>query len=259
MAENQEKTGLTLEQKFGFVFLLIFAVLFLVLSFFQLRNNLYRPYALSNAVPSTLIKEKFSDPTEALHYRDTDKDGLNDFEEIYIYDTSAYLEDTDSDGIKDKEEILQGKNPICAEGSSCNQESGETKTEQILESWIKDSQSEGYILNPADYFNDPVQIKKILISSGISEDLLVGVTDEELKQIGQEVFNSVEFKNALNTQLSGSGQGTSTTMSKEELFANPTLLREMLLNTGYIEKTALEKLSDEEVKKVAEQMFDFSQ
>lgn len=259
MAENQEKTGLTLEQKFGFVFLLIFAVLFLILSFFQIRNNLYRPYALSDAVPSTLIKEKFNDPTEALHYRDTDRDGLNDFEEIYIYDTSAYLEDTDSDGIKDKEEILQGKNPICAEGSSCSQEIGETKTEQILESWIKDSQSEGYILNPADYFNDPEQIKKILISSGISEDLLVGVTDEELKQIGQEVFNSIEFKNALNTQLSEASQGVSTTLSKAELFANPTLLREALKNTGYIEKSALDKLSDEEVKKVAEQMFDFSQ
>jgi hypothetical protein len=259
MAENQEKTGLTLEQKFGFVFLLIFAVLFLVLSFFQLRNNLYRPYALTSNVPDTLIKEKFSDPTEALHYRDTDKDGINDFEEIYVYGTSAYLDDTDSDGVNDKDEISQGRNPICAEGTSCDKQNAESLPVQILESWIKNPDSTTTTLFDAQqYLNNPAELKKLLLASGISEESLSGLTDEELKSIGEEIFNSDEFKNALNLQLSTASKTNTSTLTKEQLFANPVLLRQALLDTGYVKKDALDKLTDAEVRKAAEQMLDFS-
>jgi len=260
MAENSIKSGLTLEQKFGFVFLFVFAIAFLVLSFFQLRNNLYRPYALTNAVPDVLIKEKFSDPTEALHYRDTDRDGLNDFEEIYVYGTSAYLEDTDSDGVKDKEEILQGRNPLCAEGTSCDKQNAETLPSQILEIWIKNPDStSSSLFNSEIYLDNPAELKKLLIASGVSAEMLKDLTDDELKEIGQEIFGSTEFQNALNSQFINLGESNTTTLSKEELFANPALLRQKLLETGYVDKSALDKLSDEEVKKAALQMFDFSQ
>lgn len=267
MAENQEKTGLTSEQKFGFVFLLIFAILCLILSFFQLRNNLYRPYALTNSVPDNLVKEKFSDPTEALHYRDTDVDGLNDFDEIYVYGTSAYLDDTDSDGVKDKDEISQGRNPLCAEGTSCDTQNAENLPSQALESWIKNPDSTSSTLfNTEEYLNDPAKIKALLISSGVNEESLTGLTDDELKTLGAEIFSSDEFKSALSLQLSNvskiSGTGTTTvssTLTKEQLFASSTLLRQTLLNTGYVSETALNKLTDEEVKQAAEQMLDFSQ
>lgn len=261
MDENPIKTGLTLEQKLGFVFLFIFTILFLIISFFQIRNNLYRPYALSNAVPDILIKEKFSDPVEALHYRDTDRDGLTDFEEIYIYGTSAYLADTDGDGVNDKDEILQGKNPICAEGSVCDKKSAEVSPIKNLENWIKDPESQGSLFDVSTILNDPEQIKLLLISSGVDANLLTGFTEEEILELGQEIFTSEDFQTAMNIQMSNISKGvTSTTsLNKEEIFADINLLRNMILETGYVDKEALDKLTDEEVKKAAEQMFDFSQ
>ncbi len=260
MDENPIKTGLTLEQKLGFAFLFVFAVLFLIISFFQIRANLYRPYALSNAVPDILIKEKFSDPVEALHFRDTDRDGLTDFEEIYIYGTSAYLSDTDGDGIGDKEEIAQGKNPVCAEGTACDKQEKDYSPVQNLENWIKNPESQGSPFDISVILNDPEQIRLLLTSSGVDSSLLAGFTDAEMLQLGQEIFSSEDFQTAMNIQMSNiSKNPATTTPTKEELFANPNLLREMILETGYVDKASLDKLTDEEVKKAAEQMFDFSQ
>lgn len=258
MDENPIKTGLTLEQKLGFAFLFIFAVLFLIISFFQIRANLYRPYALSNVIPDVLIKEKFSDPIEALHYRDTDRDGLTDFEEIYIYGTSAYLSDTDGDGVGDKDEILQGKNPLCAEGAACDKQSFDSLPIQNLESWVKSiEQGEMENFNIEEVFQNPEQIRLLLLSSGVEKELLDSLSDEELLYISQEIFNSDDFKEAMNLQVVV--HDNDKPVNKEEAFSNPTLLREMMLNSGYVDKEALDKLTDEEVKKAAEQMFDFSQ
>lgn len=42
---------------------------------------------------------------------DSDSDGLNDFEEVKIYDTDPNNPDTDGDGFNDEDEILQGFDP----------------------------------------------------------------------------------------------------------------------------------------------------
>ncbi|MDO8584124.1 MAG: hypothetical protein Q7R83_03010 [bacterium] len=51
--------------------------------------------------------------------QDTDHDGLSDYDEQYLYQTSRYLPDTDSDGIPDMIEVVQGSNPSCPQGQSC--------------------------------------------------------------------------------------------------------------------------------------------
>jgi hypothetical protein len=56
---------------------------------------------------------------EELKAKDTDSDGLNDYDEQYVYHTSPYLEDSDSDQIKDNEEVAANKNPNCPEGRVC--------------------------------------------------------------------------------------------------------------------------------------------
>ena len=43
--------------------------------------------------------------------RDTDNDGLNDYEEVKEYNTNPLKNDTDSDGLRDPEEISKGTNP----------------------------------------------------------------------------------------------------------------------------------------------------
>ncbi|MBU1036941.1 CAP domain-containing protein [Patescibacteria group bacterium] len=42
---------------------------------------------------------------------DADKDGLNDYEEKYIYGTDPYNPDTDLDGMSDGKEVKKGRNP----------------------------------------------------------------------------------------------------------------------------------------------------
>lgn len=45
--------------------------------------------------------------------KDTDQDGLSDYDELYIYSTSPYLMDSDSDEITDKQEVDEGTDPNC--------------------------------------------------------------------------------------------------------------------------------------------------
>lgn len=54
-----------------------------------------------------------------LRSKDTDKDGLNDYDELNVYGTSPYLEDSDSDGYSDKKEVESKNDPTCPFGQNC--------------------------------------------------------------------------------------------------------------------------------------------
>ncbi|MCK9438764.1 MAG: hypothetical protein WC164_00415 [Patescibacteria group bacterium] len=60
------------------------------------------------------VEENSSD--EVLKNLDSDSDGLNDYEELYIYKTDLYNPDSDSDGLNDYEEIvIIGTDPLSAD------------------------------------------------------------------------------------------------------------------------------------------------
>ena len=63
-----------------------------------------------------------TDPIKA----DTDDDGLNDYDEVYVYKTNPTVADTDGDGINDGDEISLGSDPLKADtdgnGISDNEE-----------------------------------------------------------------------------------------------------------------------------------------
>ena len=52
----------------------------------------------------------------ALKSKDTDGDGLSDYDELYVYHTSPYIKDSDSDGIPDGVEVANGTDPNCPQG-----------------------------------------------------------------------------------------------------------------------------------------------
>jgi hypothetical protein len=65
----------------------------------------------TNAAVSTELQK--------LKTKDTDGDGLSDYDELYNYFTSPYLKDTDGDGIPDNVEIQNGTDPNCPQGKTC--------------------------------------------------------------------------------------------------------------------------------------------
>ncbi|MBI5465864.1 MAG: hypothetical protein HY974_01075, partial [Candidatus Kerfeldbacteria bacterium] len=81
----------------------VVALLSLVLGVWQLRTSINMPFlpnldlaATENAGNTSTTEQ--SDDIKALQTKDTDGDGLSDYDELYIYRTSPYLPDTDSDG-----------------------------------------------------------------------------------------------------------------------------------------------------------------
>ncbi len=103
------------DQKIAVVFLSVFALLIIGLWVFQVSTQIYKPFN-----PSGLASKINTASTTSQSLKDSDGDGLLDYEEVNTYHTSPYLEDSDSDGIPDNQEIMQGTDPNCPTGKNCN-------------------------------------------------------------------------------------------------------------------------------------------
>ena len=58
-------------------------------------------------------KKKFAEKRkQGKIFKDTDGDGLSDYEEKYLYGTDPKNPDTDRDGLKDGDEVKRGRNPL---------------------------------------------------------------------------------------------------------------------------------------------------
>lgn len=191
MPEEQGEVGLRKEQKMGIVLLSVFAVFAVGLGILQIRNTMYAPFALNSKVPY-IVKEDI-DTNEALMYRDTDKDGLNDFDELYVYITSPYLADTDSDGIDDRTEIEKGSDPICAEGQLCADLVTNEDTLPNTSATLSATSTLGPPPSTEDLdqlISNPAEIRKMLLASGFDKKILDQTSDAELMQMVKDVLNS---------------------------------------------------------------------
>ena len=181
MPEEQERAGLTKEQKTGAVLLSIFTIFAIVLGVLQIRNTMYAPFALNKKIPQ-FLKHDISG-SESLVYRDTDKDGLNDFDELYVYGTSPYLADTDSDEIPDKTEVEKGTNPVCPEGKDCalfGADASALPAYAPATSSLEQDQTDFTLADLEKATTDPTQIRRMLLESGVDKKVLDATTDAEL-------------------------------------------------------------------------------
>ncbi len=200
--EKPTQTGLSKEQKIGFVLLLAFGILSIGLGVLQIRNNMYSHFALNNSVPAT-IKDQV-DTVDALRFRDTDKDGLSDFDELYVYGSSPYLADSDSDGILDGQEIKNGTNPLCAEGQNCGMSPETVAIDALNTSSLAVDPSlyasAGSL--PFDLENavkDPVQVRKMLIDAHISPDIVNKISDVDLMKMITEIMSTSTVTNNIQS------------------------------------------------------------
>lgn len=147
----------------------------------QFNTNITRPFQVVES-PTSSVEEL----QNVLNDVDTDGDGLTDYEEQSLYDTSPYLSDSDSDGFSDREEIEKGTNPNCAAGTSCDinyiPEATSTGNE-LIPSPIQinpDSADESVLQQMMAGQADATMLRALLSDSGVSAEVLNGLSDEEL-------------------------------------------------------------------------------
>jgi len=216
---DQEPTPPPLDknQKIAIASLAVFAVLIVVLWVAQLRNNIYGPF--NSPTGNQQVTQETQNSDEALKNKDTDGDGLSDYDELNIYKTSPYLADTDSDGALDEAEIKNETDPNCPQGRTC------TGTSDIL-------------------------------GNG---DTSASDTTSASPQSGLDNLSSQNSTlNSLLNQYGATGQsqtqtsGNESSLSGDQLNALKNLdaasLRQMLIEKG-MDKATLDKISDADLLK----------
>ncbi len=189
------------QERLAYWAVILGGIIALVLGFSYLGERIKEPHRLkpgSYQLPS----EKEAASEAALKTKDTDSDGLFDYDEINIWNTSPYLADSDSDGFDDKTEIESGNNPNCPQGKECGQS---TITP------APDSAAAGLALPappslelPASQSQvkealgklTPAQIRQLLIEQGLPKETLDQVDDQTLMEIYQQSLEEAEDNSA---------------------------------------------------------------
>lgn len=117
--------ALSFEQKLAITTLSVCCLFLIFGGMSQLRSYVRKPFQVSHANLAKAIQirtQTYQDDDKQmkeLKLKDTDRDGVTDFDEQYVYRTSPYLADSDSDGVLDGQEIASGEDPNCPVGKNC--------------------------------------------------------------------------------------------------------------------------------------------
>jgi len=235
MEYQPSNNNLSHGQKTGFVLLLIFALIVVSLGFLQLRNTIYSPFIAHQDTRDVTSRALWSDENTRLQSIDTDHDGLNDYEELYFYNTSPYLPDTDSDKIDDKTEIEKGTDPLCAEGTNCAETVSSMSTSSmdltspllgnvdsssdiLMRSQLsgQGSQSPSSSVDMSAILNDPAQLRQMLLATNnITAEQLEKIDDKTLMKMAQDYAQKELGVTApVSTVASSTPSITTTTLSQ---------------------------------------------
>lgn len=227
------RSQLSKEHKVAFGLLVFLGLGGVILGFISFGATIHRPIDLQFAEFAKEGRfltqdEQEAREVEAMRTRDSDGDGLTDYDEVYIFKTSAYLADSDSDGFDDRTEIFSDNDPNCPKGRECAGGQGvalttdssgtlsgivETREPELdpqtlsLLAQLQAQQGVGVDTelnsdNAAQLIEEilerytPKQIRESLVQVGIEQGVLDSVSDEELKRI---------FRSALE-EASAAGQ-----------------------------------------------------
>lgn len=136
---------------------------------------------------------------EEMKTKDTDGDGLNDYEESRVYLTSPYLNDSDSDGVDDRTELAAGEDPNCPVGKECSSLSGAIDASATISasSAAELAEQERAVLE--QFMNPtPAQIRQLLLESGIQPGDIEGIDDATLLDLYRQAL--AEAQRNLSTE-----------------------------------------------------------
>ncbi len=236
---NTYKDGIII---FGLV---IFSISILTVGYFKIKNTIYQPFA-AKINPSA---EKLKNILKNNQDKDTDGDGIPDWQEENNYHTSKYLADSDGDGFNDKEEVSAGSNPLDPASTPNNVGSyfPDNKAGQPISFGVPKSEQNADNLT-AD------QIREILITQGgMSKDAVDKIDDETLKNMYNETkqetgidLESVLKNSTSSPNLSGQSEANSG-INQDTSLLNVNEIRALLLQNG-VDKNMLDAIDDETLK-----------
>lgn len=209
--------GLDIKQKIALAGLSIVAVFVLFIGLRTMRTTIYGEKPVEEVVDLSALNQDYdANANIEIKLTDTDNDGLTDWDEINVYNTSPYLPDSDSDGYLDGEEVEREDDPNCHNNKSCdgadaiqenvlitseaegNGISAQSNAE--LEAMLLQLQLEESELNnmkvDADELPDelkditnPSDLRRALMSQGMDSEMLNLLNDEQLMQMYQKIIN----------------------------------------------------------------------
>ena len=229
---NRPKKTLSAEQKTAFVLLVVLGVGGVFFGAKSFGANLMRPIQqqivqIYETEPLVTSSELEAQELEESKTKDTDGDGLVDYDELYVFRTSPYLADSDSDGFDDMQEVYSGNDPNCPTGNDCgviaSEEAGNTASTNIggLIDPFNTGESDG-ILDTANiefsnaeeveaFFKQATfeEIRNALIATGMSEEELDLIDNETLEQLFDEQLDNATESGALDELVTDSSDVTS--------------------------------------------------
>lgn len=210
---GQQPTPLGKGQKVAVAVLAIFAIFAVVMWSRQFKKSINGPFAYNEAQTQNLGSTQGENSDEDLKNKDTDLDGLSDFDELNLYKTSPYLEDSDSDGFSDKNEIDSENDPNCPTGRDCyasadlpeeNSEEENLKQNNLnsgsLNSLLNQSGtlpsegSAGQVAGQVDMEKilggelNAQSLRQLLIEAGMDKSILDKISDDDLLKSYQETL-----------------------------------------------------------------------
>lgn len=214
------------KEKRYFKIFVIFGIFAFGFGFFVLKNAIQSPFRLlDNFIgEDSGSDEQNFDEFVASQNQDTDKDGLSDYDEVYIYNTSPFLDDSDSDGYSDYDELNSGHDPNCPVGEICEAvaENDTALSEDI----------------------SATELRQMLVDAGVDESELNALSDEELLSAYQQVLTEESIG---NEEIVAETNQEVASEDLEELSANE--IRQLLLENG-ADPSVLGQIDDEALRQM---------
>lgn len=113
--------SLSSHQKLSLGVFIVIGLSTIILGFFRLNKAIALPFKRNTTFTFKTADQLEKERTQKLRTQDTDGDGLTDYDELYVFRTSPFLEDSDSDGINDGAEVAAETDPNCPKGRTCRQ------------------------------------------------------------------------------------------------------------------------------------------
>ncbi len=275
MMSPKKKKALTKEEKAVLFLLFVVSILGVSFGFKSFPATLSRPFEVQLAsytgVDFKTLSQQEEEEIARQKAADTDNDGLTDYDELYVYKTSPYLSDSDSDGFDDKTEIFSSNNPNCPEGKDCAGTSEGLETASSADTGNENNNilSNVFNLNSGslggvtfDSTQDiqdflakmsPEEIRSMLISQGVSKDVVDQMTDEQIKQLLSETIKEATSSGALAGIIPETG-GTATENSNPFAGMTPEEIRAALIEQG-VPKSDLDQLTDDQINQMLDEAY----